>query len=89
MNDYLATSDLIDAIARALDYHPKDGFDLFYLHAADQRSATPSVELAERHFPGVPIDHAKLEAADGFGALVDCTHANQRLGWAPKFRCIR
>jgi len=89
LNDYIGTSDLIAGIACAMDYHPKDGFDCFLLHAEDQRSATPSLELVERFFPGIPVDREKLSACEGFGALVDCGRATDRLGWSPSFRCMR
>ena len=70
LNDYVGTSDLVDGIVRAMDYYPQDGFDRFLFHAADQRTTTPSVTLAERFFPGVPRNREKLDTCDGFGALV-------------------
>jgi len=87
--EYIGATDLIDAITRALDYEPEDGFDAFLPHAADQRSTTPSVELAEQWFPGVPYDREKLSACDGFGALVDWSHTADKLGWTPRYRCRR
>ena len=89
LNDYIGTSDLVDGIIRALDYHPQSGIDRFLFHAADQRSTTPSAELARRYYPGVPIDLEKLESCGGFGALVDCSHAYETLQWTPRFRCKR
>lgn len=87
--DYVGTSDLIAAIDLCLDFHPKDGFDAFLLNAADQRSTTPSRELAERYFPNVPANHEKLSSCGGFGAFVDCGHAAEILGWRPAYRCVR
>ena len=49
----------------------------------------PSLELAEKFFPGIPVDKEKLRACGGFGALVDCTRAREQLAWRPKFRCQR
>lgn len=89
LNDYVGASDLVEAVRLLLDYEPKDGFEAFLFHADDQRSTIPSVELAERYFPGLPVDREKLEAEDGFGALVDCTRAKERLRWTPTFRCQR
>jgi nucleoside-diphosphate-sugar epimerase len=89
LHDYIGASDLVDGIIRCLDYHPETGMDRFLFHAADQRSTTPSVELVTRYWPGVPVDREKLSACDGFGALVDCAHAAEKLGWTPKFRCRR
>ena len=87
--DYIATTDLIEAIKRAMDYHPKNGCDQFLVHAADQYSTMPTLELAERFFPGVPLDRGKLGACGGFGAFVDCSHAADKLGWTPEYRCKR
>jgi nucleoside-diphosphate-sugar epimerase len=87
--DYVGAGDLIDGIVRLLDYHPKDGFDRFLFHAPDQLSRTPSLELAAKIFPGVPVDREKLSRCEGFGAFVDCAHAKEVLGWNPVFRCSR
>jgi len=89
LNDYIAVSDLVEGIRLAIDYHPQNGLDCFLFHADDQRSTTPSLELAKRYYSNVPVNRAKLEACDGFGAFVDCAHAREKLGWAPKFRCRR
>jgi len=85
----VGTSDLAEAVRCALEYEPEDGFDAFLFHADDQRSTTPSVEYVERHFPGILVDREKLDLCDGFGALVDCSHAKDKLGWRPSFRCNR
>lgn len=87
--EYIGAGDLIDGITRAMDYHPERGFDRFLLHAADQRSTMPSIEIAEKWFPGVPHDRDKLSACDGFGALVDWSHAADKLDWVPRYRCRR
>lgn len=89
LNDYVGVSDLIDAVWRLLDYEPAEGFDAFLFHAADQRSTVPTRELVARHYPGVGIDEAKLAACEGFGAMVDCSRARERLGWQPTYRCRR
>ena len=87
--EYVGTSDLVDAITRALDYHPTEGFDRFLVHAADQRSTMPSMEIAERFFPGIPADESLLSQAGGFGALVNSSHAMDRLDWRPRYHCKR
>jgi nucleoside-diphosphate-sugar epimerase len=89
LNDYIGVTDLIDGIVRAIDYDPPNGFDQFLLHAADQRSTTPSLDLVERFWPKVAIDRGKLGACDGFGAFIDTAHAEDRLHWKPVFRCQR
>ncbi len=87
--EYVGTSDVIRGVALALEYYPKDGFDVFLLNAADQWSTTPSLEWTGRHFPSVPVDRLRLCAVDGFGALVNCMHVEELLGWRPAFRCKR
>ncbi len=89
LNEYVGTSDLLDLFERALDYAPPGGFDVFLANASDQLSRVPSLELAERFFAGIAVDREKLAQCDGFGAFVDCSRARERLGWAPKFRCVR
>jgi len=89
LHDYAGTTDLVDAVLRGLDYNPPDGIDRFLVHAEDQWSTTPSLELAGKVYPGIPLNRVKLAAADGFGAFVDCAHARERLGWIPHWRCLR
>jgi hypothetical protein len=86
---YVATSDLVQGIANAMDYHPRDGFDAFLCHAPEQFSTTPTLEYADRMFPKTPKDREKLARSDGFGALVDCTRAYETLDWHPRYRCSR
>ncbi len=89
LNQYVATSDVIQAVRLALDHEPEGGFDAFLLHANDQRSITPSLELVRRWFPGIPYDREKLERCHGFGAFVDCSRAAVRLNWHPAVQCQR
>ena len=87
--EYVATSDLIRAVELAMDYAPPEGFDAFLCNAVDQISTTPSLEFAERWFPGVPLEREKLAKYGGFGAFIDCAHAREVLGWVPQLRCQR
>ena len=87
--EYVGSNDLVSAIRAALAHHPPGGFDAFLINAPDQCSTTPSLELTQRYFPGVPVDQAKLSRCGGFGAFVDCSHAQKCLGWQPGFRCKR
>jgi nucleoside-diphosphate-sugar epimerase len=90
LHDYVTAHDLADGVTRALDYHPPEGFDVFLMNADDQLTTTPSAKLVNLLFPGVPeVNHDKLASCDGFGALVDCSRARERLGWHPNFRCKR
>ncbi len=89
LNDYVGVCDVVDAVRRALEYDPRGGFEAFLLHADDQRSTMPSVELVSRRYAGVPYAPDRLAGYGGFAALVNCSRARDRLGWAPKFRCKR
>ena len=89
LNDYVGTSDIVDAVRLLLDYDPPEGFEAFLFNAEDQRSTMPSLELAATFFAGIPVDKEKLGSCGGFGALVDCTRARERLEWVPKFGCQR
>ncbi|MCP4645474.1 MAG: NAD(P)-dependent oxidoreductase [bacterium] len=87
--DYVGVADLVDGIKRAMDYNPADGFDAFLFNAADQYTTTPTLDYVRQYFPGVTVDRERLEAENGFGALVDCSHAREVLGWSPTLRCAR
>ena len=87
--DYIGVDDLIDGVRRLLDYDPPDGFEAFLFHAEDQRSSCPSAELVERFLGDTRIDEERLARCGGFGALVNCDRAAERLGWTPRFKCAR
>lgn len=87
--DYVGAADLIDGVRRLLDYEPADGFEAFLFSAEDQRSTCPSMELAERFAKEARVDNERLSRCGGFGALVNCDRASERLGWTPQFRCSR
>ena len=53
------------------------GHEAFQIVAPDQLGGSPSVELAERHFPGVPL-RENLSDCEGF---FDCSKAGRLLGW--------
>ena len=89
LNDYVGMSDVVNAIQRCLTYEPAAGYEVFALHADDQRSTMPTKELVEKHFPQGTCDTDKLEQYGLFTSLVDCTKARECLGWKPKYRCAR
>ena len=73
-----------------MEYDPENGFESFLINADDQYTQAPTREVLQRCFPDVPeVDEKKIDACDGFGALVDCSKAKERLGWQPAYRCIR
>ena len=49
-------------------------------------ASAPSLEMAARLAPGVPVrDRARYDA-DPWLALVDCSAARTLLGWRPRYR---
>jgi len=87
--DYIAVTDLVEAMARAIEYEPPEGYEAFLVHAEDQRSTVPSLELAAQHFAGAPVDRTWLAGCGGFASFIRYTKAVERLGWQPQYRCRR
>jgi UDP-glucose 4-epimerase len=59
------------------------------LCAADIAATAPSLEMAARLAPGVPVKDPARYAAEPCRALVDCAAADALLGWQPRFRWSR
>jgi len=53
------------------------------LCAADISATAPSLEMAARLAPGVPVTGAERYGADPWRALFDCSVAAEMLGWRP------
>jgi UDP-glucose 4-epimerase len=71
---------LIDAAARACLQSLTANFrghEVFQIMAAETVVETPSLELAQQHFPQVPI-RGDLHGRRG---LYDCSKAERLLGW--------
>jgi UDP-glucose 4-epimerase len=56
------------------------------LCASDISASAPSLEIAGRLAPGVPVRDPERYAAAPWGALVDCSAAAAALGWRPRYR---
>ncbi len=56
------------------------------LCAADISASAPSLEMAARLAPGVPVRDRAPYAADPWRALVDCSEAAELFGWKPRYR---
>lgn len=56
------------------------------LCAADIAATRPSLDLAARLAPGVPVKDQARYQADPWRALVDCSIAQATLGWQPGYR---
>ncbi len=77
--------DVMTAVSLALTV-PLSGHHRVLLCAADSCGSAPSLELAARLAPAVPVrDKARYRAEPG-RALADCAVAEAVLGWRPRFR---
>lgn len=74
---YVARTDAARALRRALEADFA-GHETFNVAAADTTMETPTPELVERCYPGVPA-----KGLSGHDALVDCGKAARVLGWEP------
>ena len=82
---FVDVRDVADAVIRALEV-PFEGHRRALLCAADICGSAPSLELAARLAPDVPVRRPALYAADPWRALFDCSEAEQLLGWRPRYR---
>jgi UDP-glucose 4-epimerase len=89
--EYGAFVDVRD-VAAAVDLAltvPLAGHHRALLCAADIASTGPSLELAARLTPGVPVTDPDRYRADPRAALIDCSAAAAVLGWRPAYRWSR
>jgi UDP-glucose 4-epimerase len=63
-----------------------DGHVRAVLCADDVAASAPSLELAGRLTPDVPVHEPDRYRADPHRALVDCSTAKKLLGWQPRYR---
>jgi UDP-glucose 4-epimerase len=64
---------------------PLAGHHRALLCAADISASAPSLDIAARLAPDVPVRDTALYAADPCRALVDCAVATDVLGWQPRY----
>jgi UDP-glucose 4-epimerase len=77
--------DVATAVERALTV-PLQGHHRALLCAADICATAPSLELAARLAPGVPVTDPAIYQANPRRALIDCSAAAATLGWQPACR---
>ena len=88
--DYWAYVDVRDIQAAVLRSLQVEGpvHDRFLLAASDTSVAEETRALVEREFPDVPwpaVQPDRYFADDPHRSLVDCRHAHDVLGWAPRY----
>ena len=82
---FVDVRDVATAVELALTV-PWSGHHRALLCAADIAGTRPSLELAARLAPGVPVTDPARYQADPWRALVDCSVAAAILGWRPRYR---
>jgi nucleoside-diphosphate-sugar epimerase len=82
---FVDVRDVAVAVERALTV-PLTGHHRALLCAADISASAPSLELATRLAPGVPVIDLERYRADPWRALLDCSVAESVLGWRPRYR---
>lgn len=82
---FVDVRDVAEAVERSLAA-PLSGHHRALLCAADISASAPSLELAGRLAPAVPVRDPGRYTADPWRALVDCSAAEVLLGWRPRHR---
>jgi UDP-glucose 4-epimerase len=82
---FVDVRDVSAAVEQALTV-PLSGHHRAALCAAGLAGTAPSLDLAERLAPAVPVRGPERYRADPWLALVDCSVAETVLGWRPRYR---
>jgi UDP-glucose 4-epimerase len=82
---FVDVRDVATAVHRALTV-PLAGHHRALVCAADIAATAPSLELAARLAPGVPVTGPGRYRADPWAALIDCSAATTTLGWRAAHR---
>jgi nucleoside-diphosphate-sugar epimerase len=82
---FVDVRDVALAVERSLAV-PLAGHHRALLCAADISGSAPSLELAARLAPGVPVRGPERYVVEPWRALVDCSAAEAVLGWRPRHR---
>jgi len=85
---FVDVRDVAAAVGQALTV-PLEGHHRVLLCAADIAATAPSLELAARLAPGVPVTDPGRYRADPRAALIDCSAAAAALGWRAGYQWSR
>ncbi len=85
---FVDVRDVAAAVDQALTV-PVDGHHRLLLCAASIAATAPSLDLAARFAPGVPVTDLDRYHADPWAALVDCSAAATSLGWRAAYQWPR
>jgi UDP-glucose 4-epimerase len=81
---FVDVRDVADAVRRALDV-PLTGHHRVTLCAADIAATEPTLVMAARFAPSVPVRHTARFQREPGHALFDCSAAARVLGWEPHY----
>jgi nucleoside-diphosphate-sugar epimerase len=81
---FVDVRDIAGAVRRALDV-PLDGHHRLLLCAGDIAATSPSLTMAARFTPSVPVRDPSSFQREPHRALFDCRAAARVLGWAPRY----
>jgi nucleoside-diphosphate-sugar epimerase len=82
---FVDVRDVAGAVQRALDV-PLEGHHRVLLCAADIAATGPSLDMARRFAPSVPVHDTARFRREPRRALFDCSAAARVLGWQPHYR---
>jgi UDP-glucose 4-epimerase len=82
---FVDVRDVVSAVELALSARLA-GHHRALLCAADICASAPSLEMAAKLAPGVPVRGPARYEADPWRALFDCSVAERVLGWRPRYR---
>jgi UDP-glucose 4-epimerase len=82
---FVDVRDVATAVQRALTV-PLDGHHRLLLCAADIAATEPSLDIAARLTPTVPVNDPASFQHEPRRALIDCSAAARVLGWRPHYR---
>lgn len=85
---FVDVRDVAHAVQRAIDV-PLTGHHRLLLCAADSAATGPSLVMARRFAPAVPVRDADRFRSDPRRSLFDCSAATRVLGWQPRHQWSR
>jgi UDP-glucose 4-epimerase len=81
---FVDVRDVVAAVQQALTV-PLSGHHRMLLCAADIAATEPSLDMAARLAPAVPVNDPALFRQQRWRALVDCSTAARVIGWQPRY----
>ena len=80
---YTNVHDLVDGIIKAIDYRPKDNYDVLNLGGAEQIRLNDLIKIVKKQFPSLKVEETERHSADVFSSYADVSKARRLLNWKP------